>query len=259
MRDIRGRRFAFGPRDDEVLHQGALAVLAEAGITPDDLAKEVVPIPGVLQFHISSLKAAKEVVYGVDIGKIRTEAGVIEEEDYDSFPNTGGRWLPLAPTYSKNQFRVLARGKPVCVRTIPDGPVVASREADPELVEAVRDFLLSTRQQIAEQDVADLGMKRFRRPPADTRRNRTPPHSGGRRHAQDCVAVTPAGTRLLSTRLTPEAGQVEARGQPSAMRCLSRSPTLRGAKDGAPVVVRAVAHTPPSTGILGSFCCGGSV
>jgi ABC-type phosphate/phosphonate transport system substrate-binding protein len=163
--DIKGRRFAFGPKGDPVLHEAALACLEREGLAVDDIAREIVPIPGSLQFHISSAEAAKEVVYGFGVGKERTEAGVIEEWDYEDFPETGGRLLPLI-RFSKDQFRVLARTDPVATRILADGPVLASPDADPDLAATVRNFLLAAADK-HQGALRDLGVKRFRPPPSD--------------------------------------------------------------------------------------------
>lgn len=163
--DLKGRRFAFGPKGDPVLDEAALACLEREGLTVDDIAKEIVPIPGALQFHINAAEAAKEIVYGFGVGKQRTEAGVIEEWDYEDFPETGGRLLPLI-RFSKDEFRVLAQTDPVPTRTLADGPVLASADADPDLAAAVRDFLLAADDEHKDA-LRDLGVRRFHSPPTD--------------------------------------------------------------------------------------------
>jgi ABC-type phosphate/phosphonate transport system substrate-binding protein len=163
--DIKGRRFAFGPKDDPVLHEAAVASLEREGLSVDDIAREIVPIPGSLQFHLNSAEAAKEIVYGFGVGKRRTEAGVIDEWDYDDFPETGGRLLPLI-RFSKDQFRVLARTDPVATRALADGPVLASPDADPDLAATVRDFLLAAADK-HKRALRDLGVRRFRAAPSD--------------------------------------------------------------------------------------------
>jgi ABC-type phosphate/phosphonate transport system substrate-binding protein len=163
--DLKGRRFAFGPKGDPVLYEAALACLKREGLSVDDIAREIIPIPGSLQFHISSAEAAKEIVYGFGVGKRRTEAGVIEEWDYDSFPDTGGRLLPLI-RFSKDQFRVLARTDPVASGIVGDGPVLASPDADPDLAATVRDFLLAAADK-HQGALRDLGIKQFRPAPSD--------------------------------------------------------------------------------------------
>jgi ABC-type phosphate/phosphonate transport system substrate-binding protein len=164
--DLKNRRFAFGPKDDAVLHTGALVVLEEGGITKDDIAKEVLPVPGQLQHHLSSKDVAKEVVYGLAVGELGTGGGVIEEAEYLALPETGGKLLPL-PSYSKDQFRILGRTKPIAVATFDDGPLLASKETDPQLVITVREFLLAAATEHTNV-MADLGLAEFESAPTST-------------------------------------------------------------------------------------------
>ncbi|MCH7813822.1 MAG: PhnD/SsuA/transferrin family substrate-binding protein [Planctomycetes bacterium] len=163
--DLKGRHFAFGPRNEPVLHLAALAYLTRQGVTADDLRTL---LPGQLQFHISSFEAAKEVVYGLakPVEALATEAGVIEAEEFDAYPETGGRWLPLAITYSKDQFRVLGRTEPHRVDTMGEGPFIAGAQAEADLVEAVRDFLLTAADEHPEVPHS-MGFSRFRTAPSD--------------------------------------------------------------------------------------------
>jgi ABC-type phosphate/phosphonate transport system substrate-binding protein len=167
MEDLKQRRFAFGPKDDVILHRAALETLAEAGISEQDLGRELLPVPGALQHRVSSFEVAKEIVYGLDADALRTAGGVIELADYNTYPDTGGHLLPMA-TVSKDQLRILARTKSVRVMPIVDGPVVASAEADPELVSTVRAFLLEAGEK--NRDVLrDLGVQPFCEPSTQPR------------------------------------------------------------------------------------------
>jgi len=161
--DLKGRRFAFGPKDDPVLHAGALAVLEEGGVTEADISKEVLPLPGQLQHHTSSKEVAREVVYGLSVGDLGTGGGVIEESEYLALPESGGQLLPL-PSCSKDQFRILGRTEPIAVRTFEDGPVVAGEAADPALVTAVREFLLAAPTEHVAV-LSDLGLVAFESAP----------------------------------------------------------------------------------------------
>ena len=157
--DLKGGRFAFGPKNDPVLHQAAADVLAEAGVAVSELKTL---IPGQLQFHISSREAAKEIAYGIT----GTEAGVIEAGEFDAYPETGGRWIPFLETFSKDQFRVLGRTPATRVETMGEGPLIAGQQTEPELAEKVRDFLLSAEKEHPEV-VRSLGFARFRPAPPD--------------------------------------------------------------------------------------------
>jgi len=157
--DLKGKRFAFGPRNDPVLHEATVAYLAESGVAASELKTL---IPGQLQFHISSREAAKEVAYGIG-----TEAGVIEGDEFDAYPSTGGRWIPFAETFSKDQFRVLGRTAATRVDTMGEGPFIAGDRTERELVAKVRDFLLSAEKEHPAV-VKSLGFARFRPPPANS-------------------------------------------------------------------------------------------
>jgi ABC-type phosphate/phosphonate transport system substrate-binding protein len=159
LADVRGKRFAFGPSGDPVLDAGAKRALAAAGVAPEDLQKELLPIPDAFQYHISSNEAAYEVVHGLG-----TDVGVIEKADYAAYPETGGNLL--LRKFSKADFRVLGETEPHRVETISTGPFIASREADPQLVEDVREFLIgaATAHRSA---LATMGLSRFQPAPAD--------------------------------------------------------------------------------------------
>ena len=99
LSDLRGKRFAFGQRDDPVLFFSVLEVLDRAEVSPSDLQQEVVltGFEGALQHHATSRLAAREIAY-----RRRTDVGVIAASEYDAYPDTGGRWAPIAYTFSKD-------------------------------------------------------------------------------------------------------------------------------------------------------------
>lgn len=157
--ELEGKRFAFGPAGDPVLDLGAKEALRQAGLDPEKLQKELVPVPGTFQHHISANESAYEVVYGIG-----TEAGVIEKGDYEHYPEKGGSLL--FRRFSKDNFRVLGETAPYRVETLPDGPVVAAPDADPALIEKVTDFLFEAEQKQPDAMRA-LGLHLFESPPAD--------------------------------------------------------------------------------------------
>ena len=158
LADLKGRRFAFGPKGDAVLFADTVATLEDAGVGLSDLK---FLLPGVPQCHISSDEAAKEVAYVMG-----TESGVIEAEEYDAYPETGGKWSLFSWTFSKDQFRELGRTPEMRVETIGEGPLVARDGLDEELVASVREFLVTARHEHPEV-VHALGFSSFRMPPAD--------------------------------------------------------------------------------------------
>lgn len=84
--ELRGKRFAFGPSGDPILDTAAKEALQKAGVAIDDLKREILPIPGTLQYHLSSFEVAKEIVYG------GTPAGVIDHDEFESLPARGGKF-----------------------------------------------------------------------------------------------------------------------------------------------------------------------
>lgn len=159
MEDIRGKRFAFGPQGDPVLDQGAKDALVAAGVSLDDIQRELLPVPTAFQHHISSREAAYEVVWGIG-----TEVGVIERAEYDAYPETGGSLL--LRTFAKQNFRIVGETAPVRMETIPEGPLVVSPEADAALVARVTEYFLSIGQK-QPGVLATMGLAGFQTPSGD--------------------------------------------------------------------------------------------
>jgi len=156
LADIRGRRFSFGPANDPVLSDAAKAALEAGGVPLDSLQKEVLPVPGSFQHHISSNESAFEIVHGLG-----TDAGVIEKSEYDAYPETGGSFL--LRKFSKANFRVLGETAPLRVKTISEGPFIASKETAPELKDDVREFLLAANRR-EQPALHAMGLSAFRAP-----------------------------------------------------------------------------------------------
>ncbi|MCC7291265.1 MAG: PhnD/SsuA/transferrin family substrate-binding protein [Phycisphaerales bacterium] len=135
--DLKGHRFAFGPADDPILDKAAKACLAANGVALEDLKREILPIPGTLQYHISSFDAAREIVYG------GTPAGVMDAEEFAALPESGGRFTWKGFTFSRDQFNVVGYTEPIAVDTIEDARFVASHTVAEPLRESVRAFLLN--------------------------------------------------------------------------------------------------------------------
>lgn len=163
VQDIAGKRFAFGPAAnvslqepaDTELHDATLKTLAEGGIPLDKIQATVLPIPTREQFHLTWEETAKEIAYGPG-----TPAGVLDADYFESLPETGGRWNPVKPTFSQDQFRVLGKTDPIVIDTFDKGPFVASNKTDEKTVAKVRKFL----QQPSDRDrqaMASLGIGRF--------------------------------------------------------------------------------------------------
>jgi ABC-type phosphate/phosphonate transport system substrate-binding protein len=134
IEELKGQRIAFGPIGDPVTHVAAIKMLEANGIPLDSIPRELLPIPGALRHHLNSFETAKAVIYERPLG---IAAGFVAKDDYDKWPDTGGSLLLLR--ISKDQLRVLGETEPV--PNLPDGPVLASAKADPELVKRVETFL----------------------------------------------------------------------------------------------------------------------
>jgi ABC-type phosphate/phosphonate transport system substrate-binding protein len=138
----------------DLLNDAALGALLEAGIEGADLDKGI-PLPILDTHHISSLEVAKSVVFE----ESNNAAGVIDEADYNKWPDKGGSFLLLSP--SKDQVRIL--GKTV---RIPGGPFVVSVNTSPELKEKAIDFLFNVAPKDHKLALLALNCKGFAKPMA---------------------------------------------------------------------------------------------
>jgi ABC-type phosphate/phosphonate transport system substrate-binding protein len=126
LAEIKAQRFHFMPGENP-LNDAALGTLMEGGLTRKDISEGFF---GLDTHHINSLEVAKSVVFE------NMAAGVIDEADYQEWPESGGSFVLLKP--SKDQVRVI--GQTVKVY---EGPIVTSIHTPPELVEQLEDFLLN--------------------------------------------------------------------------------------------------------------------
>ncbi len=157
MSELKGKRFAFGPSGDPILDTAAKEALRKAGVTIDDLKREILPIPGTLQYHLSSFEVAKEIVYG------GTPAGVMDQDEFESLPERGGKFTWKGFTLSRDQFTVLGATDGVPLDTIEDARFLASKTADAALVERLRHVLLEMDRRRREACLS-LGFRRFTPP-----------------------------------------------------------------------------------------------
>ena len=129
VQELRGARVAFGPADDGRTYTAALEMLGRHGVSRDDLAKELLPIPGLFLKHLSDGEAVADSVRGGS-----SDAGFIDQADWERMSESGGKTDAL----SNDRFRILARTRPV-----PDVFLIASPKTDPDMVESVRAFMLA--------------------------------------------------------------------------------------------------------------------
>lgn len=150
LSDLKGVRFHFMPAGNP-LNVAAMGALLEAGISPKEIDRGFLGLK-LDTMHINSLEVAKSVVMEDNV------AGVIDEADYEQWPDTGGSLILLRA--SKEQVRVI--GKTV---RVPEGPFVASMLCPSELRDKVEHYLLEevNRKKLV---LGVLGIKRFG-PPVD--------------------------------------------------------------------------------------------
>jgi ABC-type phosphate/phosphonate transport system substrate-binding protein len=125
LSELKGKRFDFGPKGDPLLDTAAVCALWQAGVKIDDISKD--KLLGEYR-HLNSQDIAKAVVYG------KVPAGIIDEADYRKWPKKGGS---LLLGVSQDQLRILQRTDPV-----PEMVVIASKKADPALVDKVKKYFL---------------------------------------------------------------------------------------------------------------------
>ncbi len=137
---LKGRRIAFGRRGHPITHVAAMRFLEDHGVPMDSIPRQLVPLPGSLQHHISSPETAWSVVHESEkqFGALGVAAGFILKSDYDTWPETGGNYL--LRQLAKSQVRVLGETPPI--PDIPDGPVLVSDQTDAELAGRFEKFLL---------------------------------------------------------------------------------------------------------------------
>ncbi|NLX15242.1 MAG: PhnD/SsuA/transferrin family substrate-binding protein, partial [Phycisphaerales bacterium] len=99
--DLKNQHFHFLQRDDS-LNDAALGALLAAGISKSELSQGFLGLGTNLGMrHINSVEVAKRVVLDP------RAAGVIDEDDYSQWMQTGGSLMLLNP--SRDEVRVIAR------------------------------------------------------------------------------------------------------------------------------------------------------
>lgn len=148
---LKGCRFDFGPKGDPLLDAAGVIALHRAGIGLDELEKS--PLLGGRYRHISSGEVAKAVAYERPVA-----AGIIDEADYERWPEKGG--VPVLGTLSRDRVRILGR-----TVAVPELTVVASRQADPKMIETLRRYFTVELNRKSIGVLSWMGVRGFR--PAD--------------------------------------------------------------------------------------------
>lgn len=181
LSDLKGKRFHF-LRDEPGLNEAALGVLFDAGVRRDDLQLETwLTDPGTE--HSNSGAVARSVVLDT------RSAGVIDADEYASWPESGGIVTVPVTLPSKDKVRILAETVPV-----PNGPFIASPNAPEEMKEQVRTYLLSvipSRMFNGQLVLGPLGYVGFVKPP-DPQAYQPFIEMYRRMHADDPPEVYPA-------------------------------------------------------------------
>lgn len=119
--DLKGKRVAFGPRDDSRTHIAALALLSEHGLKESDLAFSLLPTPSNAVYLTDMDEIARQVAGG------SIDAGFTDEASWASLPQIAEEGRPARDT-----FRVVARTAPV-----PDKLLIVSPKLKPGLRDRV--------------------------------------------------------------------------------------------------------------------------
>lgn len=151
LADVKGARFHFMPAGD-LLNDAAMGALIDAGIDKKEIDKSIFGL-GLDTYHISSLEVAKSVVLE---GRA---AGVIDEADYEKWPDEGGSLVLL--TASKEQVRVIGK-----TMRVPEWAFLVSRNVDPEIKKTTHDFLFKIAPTKYKLAMAAMDLKGFA-PPID--------------------------------------------------------------------------------------------
>lgn len=125
--DLRGKTVAFGPAGDSLTHRAALQLLRESGVAREDLALELLPVPGSLK-HLPNYKAVTQSVLSSG-----SAAGFVDESAWEEMPESGGDMRNPA----RSQFRIIGR-----TISLPVELVIASPRLDPATADQIEQFLL---------------------------------------------------------------------------------------------------------------------
>jgi ABC-type phosphate/phosphonate transport system substrate-binding protein len=126
--DCAGKRFAFGAYKDPLTDIAAQRALEQAGVPMRKILPEILPPPLAFEgrLYVSPAKSWFDLT---------VNAGVIDEIDYNKMPETGGN--PITGP-SKDQFTIVGE-----TAAIPEIVVVAGPEADPQMTETLKNYLLN--------------------------------------------------------------------------------------------------------------------
>lgn len=155
--DLKGKRFAFGTRNDMLTDYAVRAALQKAGLPPKELATELLPPPIAYNGRLyAGGEAPNKVALPILRGDvIPISAGVIDEMAWDALSATGGNVI-TGP--AKDDFRIIGETLPV-----PEALVVAGPGAKADEVASMTAYLLD-RAGSDENICKQMGIKGFTTP-----------------------------------------------------------------------------------------------
>ena len=135
--ELKGKRFAFGTREDLLTDYAVRTALSKGGLPVTELATELLPPPIAYDGRLyAGGEAASKVAIPIFRGDvIPISAGVIDEVAWNQLADTGGNVI-TGP--AKDDFRIIGETIP-----IPEMLVVAGSSASDEDVAAMKTFLLN--------------------------------------------------------------------------------------------------------------------
>lgn len=136
--DLTGKRFAFGTRNDLLTDYAARSALEKAGLSPKELATELLPPPIAYDGRLyAGSEAANKVALPILRGDvIPISAGIIDEIAWDAMSATGGNVI-TGP--ARDDFRIIGE-----TLSVPELLVVAGPGANAEDKAAMERFLLNS-------------------------------------------------------------------------------------------------------------------
>lgn len=149
--DLRGKAVAFGPANDPRAHHAAVRLLADQGVTPQDLSLELLPVPGTLR-HLPDATGVLD-----HVRRRAAAAGFVDEAAWEALPERGD--TGSAP--ARAAFRIVAR-----TVAVPDRVWLASPKLEADMLARVRAFLTGPRLHGAEC-LKPLNIAGFGTPSAD--------------------------------------------------------------------------------------------
>lgn len=128
--DLRGKRIAFGPKNDARCYFAALALLDDSGIPPAEIKKGLLLLDTLWRYQPTARSRAESILNGF------VDAAFVDEAKWDNFPTSDERKDEPCQT----KLRVIAK-----TVAVPDRLWLASPTLDAGTREQIENFLLNAR------------------------------------------------------------------------------------------------------------------